>query len=284
MTSEEPSRPYLKCLTDARKIHDGPFNLSPTKQLYSFPKSKRFDDKSTKSLCQEAYYDVPEKLYKGHQGPGIGYGHKYDFTRNAKNVPAPNSYLPKNLTLEEATQKKNGFTFGVSRDQYKQSGMARHLKNAAAIPGPAAYFPTLPKSQVAATLKSRISLHQESTGQIGPGQYQIPPALQTHKQLFNSRHRNAKGVKFPPIVSDKDKEKDKENKRLKTDASGTLSSDTKFQINGKGEYFNSKYHNTLAPAFPKQARSMDLKKSPLPGPGDYTAPSEFGVYVSSRAA
>jgi hypothetical protein len=280
MTSDEPSRPYLKCVTDSQKIHNSPFNLSPSKQLYSFPKSKRFDDQTTKSLCQEAFYDAPAKPNQGQKGTSIGYGHKFDFTSNAKNVPAPNSYLPKNLTMEEGTQKKHGFTFGVSRDQYKQSGMAMHLKNAAQMPGPAAYFPHFPKSQVGTTLKSRINLHQEITGQVGPGQYEIAPALQTHKQLFNSKHRNAKGVKFPPIVP----EHGKENQRLPTDVPGTLSSDIKFQINGKGEYFNSKYHNTMAPAFPKQARSMDIKKTNLPGPGDYPAPSEFGIYVSSKAA
>lgn len=280
MNTDEPDRPYLKLITDSKKVHDSPLNLSPAKALYSFSRSKRFDDNAAKSLCQEAFYNVPAKRYQGHTGTGIGYASKYDFTKNAKDGPAPNAYLPKNLTVTEAVEKKHGYTFGVSREQYTHGGLAHHLKNAASAPGPADYLPLLPKSQIIATMKSRINYSVGKINGIGPGQYELPPAFQLNKQLFNSRHRNARSIRFPPIRPNHDKE----NAQRESDVGKTnLSCDTKFQINGKGSYFNSKYHNTLSPAFGKQTRPLVLKKSSLPGPGDYTSPSEFGVYVSSKA-
>lgn len=280
MAATEPEHAYLKCITDAKKIHDSPFNLSPTKQLYSFTRSKRFNEKVSRSLCSRAFYDIPEKLYQGHKGTSLGYSQKYDFTKHSKNVPAPNAYVPGNLTIAEAVNKKHGYTFGVSRDMFKQSGMVFHLKNAASIPGPDAYFPALPKNQICASLKSRIALPESKQSKIGPGDYSIPPAFQTGKPLIDSRHRNVKGVRFPPIR----KPEGGENQPPKTEVpEATLCSDTKFQMNGKGTYFNSKYHNTQSSAFPKQNRSMEVRKSDRPGPGYYQAPSEFGIYVSSKA-
>lgn len=285
MASSEPEHAYLKCVTDFKKIHDSPLNLSPSKQLYSFSRSKRFNEKSSKSLCDRAFYDISNKVYQGHQGTGIGCGSKYDFTKHSKNVPAPNEYKPQNLTISESVGKKHGYTFGVSREMFKQSEMVFHLKNAAATPGPDAYFPKIQKSQVCVTMKSRIGQPENKAANIGPGQYVIPPAFQTNRPLYNSRHRNTKGIRFPPIAK---MESGKENGKG-TPASdegkapaAELSKDTKFQMNGKGNYYNSKYHNTPASLFPKQSRSMEVKKVKDPGPGDYQMPSEFGIYQSSK--
>lgn len=285
MSSTEPEHAYLKCVTDFKKIHDSPLNLSPSKQLYSFSRSKRFNDKTSQSLCGQAFYDVSNKIYQGHQGTGIGCGNKYDFTKHSKNVPAPNEYKPQNLTISESVGKKHGYTFGVSREMFKQSEMVFHLKNAATIPGPDAYFPKIQKTQACVTMKSRIVKPENKAASIGPGQYVIPPAFQTDKPLFNSRHKNTKGIRFPPIGKI---DSGKENKNATAEqndsivGTGELSKDTKFQMNGKGSYYNSKYHNTPASLFPKQSRSMETKKAKDPGPGDYQMPSEFGIYKSSK--
>jgi len=47
----------------------------------------------------------------------LGYGTKYDFTKNAVNNPPPNSYkLPDSF---DQNNKKKGFSFGLSRDVKK---------------------------------------------------------------------------------------------------------------------------------------------------------------------
>jgi len=43
----------------------------------------------------------------------LGYGTKFDFTKNGKAVPSPNTY---NLTDEFKDGKKKGKSFGLSRD------------------------------------------------------------------------------------------------------------------------------------------------------------------------
>lgn len=284
MSVPPPQRPYLKCVTDSRKIHDNPCNVSPTKQLYSIPHSKRFDEKTAKSNCNQAFYHASDKLYKGHQGTALGLGNKHDFTKLSKNVPAPNAYLPKNLTITDSCRQKYGFSFGLSRDQVKQNGgVSYQLKVSASIPGPDCYAPKLPKSQIHTTLKSRIPEPDPNKCKIGPADYVLGPSFQTGKALFNSRHVNVKSVKFPPVkTGDALKEAEKNKKVFPKVLSDIAAGDDKYQMNAKGNYFNSKYKNTECLVFGKENRDFKNKKSCMPGPGDYVIPSEFGVYRSSK--
>ena len=275
-----PERPYLKCIADSKKIHDNPVNHSPTKQLYSFPHSKRFNSKNSKSVCNAQCYDVNNKIYLGHQGTALGYGKKYDFTQNTKLGPGPNSYLPKNLSIEAGLKQKPGFSFGISKDQIKHNGMALHLKISASLPGPDAYAPKLAKSQKCTTLKSRIPKIKSKGNFIGPGSYKLPPSFQRDKPIIESKFRNTTTMKFPPMKSDKEKQQKKNEKEdSKLEA---MTVDMKYQLNAKGVYFNSKYPNTKGLIFNKENRDSKTKEAKIPGPGNYLMPSEFGIYVSSK--
>lgn len=69
------------------QICNSPLNNSGSKQLYSFSKAKRFPE-MTSSKSEARFYDLPP--IKEKRSAGVGYGTKYDFTKQVKNVPAPN--------------------------------------------------------------------------------------------------------------------------------------------------------------------------------------------------
>lgn len=60
------------------QVCNAPLNNSVSKQMYSFPKAKRFDEKVNKSLCDKLY-DLPD--IKDKRSTSIGYGQKTDVTQ-----------------------------------------------------------------------------------------------------------------------------------------------------------------------------------------------------------
>ncbi len=85
-------------------------NNSKSKSQYSFPKEKRFNEKQT-YLC-DRFYDLPD--LKSKRQAGIGYSHKYDFTKGKQKTPDPTKYLIKSR-IDILTEKKIGVLMGESR-------------------------------------------------------------------------------------------------------------------------------------------------------------------------
>ena len=63
-------------------------NTSKSKQLYSFPKTKRFNE-NYKPLC-DIFYKTSSSITK--RKAAFGYGIKSDFTSGKFLTPAPNQY------------------------------------------------------------------------------------------------------------------------------------------------------------------------------------------------
>lgn len=268
---------YLKCIANGKKIHDSPLNLSPTKQQFSFPHTSHFDKRSIHQYCSAGFYDINEKVYKGHQGTSLGKGEKYNFTQETKNIPGANAYFPKNLTIEESIVKKSGFSFGMSRDLVKLCSSSLNPKNNEFVPGPGNYDPILQKNQKCTTLKSRLKEINKYSSKTGPADYKIPNSFQIDKPLHNSQFKNVKSIRFPPV-----KPKSEVVQKPKEVQNCEMICDMRHQINPKGVFFNSKYPNSGCLMFNKENRSFVSKKVNLPGPGQYLAPSAFGLYVSSN--
>lgn len=118
-------RKCLSVATTSKQIHDNPLNNSPSKQQFSFPHDERFRYKNIHERSLDKFYDVNGMLFRNKKTCSFGIGGKYDFTRNAKNVPAPNAYYPQNLSINES--KKQGFSFGISRDNAPQNSIIPSL-------------------------------------------------------------------------------------------------------------------------------------------------------------
>ena len=93
------------------QVNTGPVNQSKSKQLYSFPKSKRFAYKDF-SNCSKSYYDIPS-TFVTKKGVGIGYGGKTDFTKLYTQTPAPGTYQLQKPVIQNGSKLIH--TFGSGR-------------------------------------------------------------------------------------------------------------------------------------------------------------------------
>lgn len=89
-------------------------NSSKSKQMYSFPKSKRFII-DTKNSSRTFYYNLPVVTSK--RATSIGYGKKSDFTKGTK-WNAPFHEVPR--LFEDKKDGSPKYTFGLSRDYFKK--------------------------------------------------------------------------------------------------------------------------------------------------------------------
>ena len=276
---------FLRTVSSPKQIHDHPLNQSPAKMLYSFPHAERFPRRNFASPCGEAFYDIKEAAYRSKRACSLGKGMKYDFTKNGKAVPAPNSYYPLNLTV--GFEKKRGFSFGLSRESAPQHGIAPFLKSAAANPGPGAYVPVPAKSHKSITFRIKLEKHFKDNKEVGPGKYDVPTTFEPAKRIFNSKFQSTKSIRFAPLkllMNEKEGKQRSESadSKGKENMGPNIAYDTKYQINKVGQFFNSKYKNSKCRIFGKASRDSMKKFSDVPGPGNYVLPSEFGLYESAN--
>lgn len=276
--ASEPQYPYLKSVANHKQIHDHPLNLSPAKMQYTFPHASRFSAQHLKPTANVPFYEVDSKLRKTFRTCSLGKGWKYDFTKNNKDVPAPNSYYPKNLSIGINVAQRKGFTFGVSRELAPQNGIMFASRAGGVKPGPGAYTPELPKSQATVSFRIKTGHQNAENVQIGPGKYNVSSTFEPAKLIFNSRFRTTKSCKFAPLRETLGTKE----ANLPDATPAALQCDLKHQINPSGSFFNSKYQNSMCRSFGKAEREARAKRVNPLGPGDYTLPSEFGIYVSSK--
>lgn len=67
---------------------------------------------------------------------GIGYGTKYDFTKQNNKTPGPNTY-DLGSEIDKNVKKHRGFPFGVSRESMASTGIMGNLNSK--NPGPGNY-------------------------------------------------------------------------------------------------------------------------------------------------
>ena len=277
MLAKEPEHPYLKSMVDHKKIHDNPLNNSPAKMQYSFPHANRFTAQIPKSTSNVPFYNVigvnPKRV---NRACSLGKGKKYDFTVNSKFGPSPNIYYPKNFSI--GTEVRKGFSFGVSRELAPQNGIMYAPKYGGNKPGPGAYTPVFPKSQVTVTFRIKTASKKQGNENIGPGKYEYCSSFQPCNRIINSKYKSTKNVKIPPIRNISLKNLNSPQKPNEN----PLTCDMTHQINKQGVFFNSKYHNSKCRSFSKADRECKNRLANTPGPGNYIMPSEFGFYSSSK--
>lgn len=261
---------FLDVVSTPNQIHNLPVNRSASKQLYSFSKASRFPDINFRPQCSEAFYDIPSSLLRSSRSCSLGKGQKYDFTKITGANPAPNAY---NITIN--TVEKNSSlkaSIGISRDMAPQFGIMPH--KASNLPGPGAYDPKELRSQRTSQFRIRPKLPTNFSNSNGPGAYDILKCFDPSKKIPLSQFRSVSNVKIAPASAVAKREQHQ----------AELYSDTKFQMNKTGVFFNSKYKNSMCRSFGKSTRSITSKRDSNPGPGDYRLPSDFGFYQSSTAS
>ena len=98
-----------------QKVANSPLNQSKTKQLYTFPKTRRFgsnDSFSSTSSC-DRFYELPPLIGSGSPKASIGFGCKTEMTQKEMLMhPSPNKYCIKSI-FEDC---KKGYGFRLGRD------------------------------------------------------------------------------------------------------------------------------------------------------------------------
>eukprot|EP00331_Platyophrya_macrostoma_P023037 CAMPEP_0176442832 /NCGR_PEP_ID=MMETSP0127-20121128/22054_1 /TAXON_ID=938130 /ORGANISM="Platyophrya macrostoma, Strain WH" /LENGTH=276 /DNA_ID=CAMNT_0017827929 /DNA_START=23 /DNA_END=850 /DNA_ORIENTATION=+ len=256
------------------QIHNSPLNNSTAKAQYSFPKAKRDDLVATNA--NSLFYDLPP--VRSARAAGIGYGHKYDFTKGQQKSPAPNAYEPKG-TLDDM-RKKKGFTFGLSREAMAVTGgmMAGDRMS----PGPGAYnIRGLNQKNIAYSFRSKTTqdLLVSNRHVPGPGAYHPPGEISKDGKYFVSKFKNTGAI--ANMTSQRGGLVDTKN------VPGPGAYNPKISLSLNGQYFITGFKSSLARSFGqaslKGSGSTFGTGNNVPGPGSYRLPSEFGYYESKNA-
>ena len=273
MTTLTENHTYLATVSNPRQIHDLPSNNSTAKQLYSFPKAKRFPDVLYRPNCSQAFYDVDPKLFRETRTTVFKGGIRSDFTKFGEETPPPNSYDVKNFSV--GWKKGIGITFGKGRDECKDL-QTLILKDISNVPGPGTYDNPDPlKKTKNFSFRIRRKEMEKEVLEVGPGQYNVPETINSRTFNFNSRYKNIPTTKImPPSQS---------LRKVPRAQSQPHFYDLKTDINPKGIYYTSKFKNSQCRTFGKSNRMIRRAPSAKPGPGSYRLPSEFGFYQSSKA-
>lgn len=261
---------YLDVISTPQQIHDLPMNTSVSKHLYSFSKSERFPERSYRANCSEAFYEIPQLIYRNKRSCSMGKGSKSDFTKTRYETPPPNAYNPQNNSIAFNDAMKPGI--GVSREMAPQMGILPYKSEQ--LPGPGAYNPQSVPSQKTCQFRIKLKNKTDFVNPNGPGSYDILRCFEPTQRVPLSQFKSVQNVKIAPVPLKISREQPQPE----------LFYDTKFQMNKTGVFFNSKYSNSLCRTFGKSPRNTAINRQSYASPGYYRLPSDFGFYESSTCS
>ena len=249
-------------------------NTSTSKQMYSFPTSKRFNDyvKDESSF----FYNIRTPFTK--RSTSFGYGTKVVFSDTNK-YPGPGSYnnLPyinskgryANSELPNSQQNKFGNELRFkSKTITNETPSPNSYSPETMIKGSGIIYNSRYKSNLGKSMGSRLGLISEKLITPGPGSYDFMNINKKGKYpssiLSNSIQSSfSKDIRFKPV---------EDNGNPGPDAYRLES-----MIKGNGIMYNSRYNTNLGKSM--GIRLNDLNKSTTPGPGAYEFFSDFeGFY------
>ena len=249
-------------------------NTSTSKQMYSFPTSKRFNDyiKDESSF----FYNIRTPFTK--RSTSFGYGTKVVFSDTNK-YPGPGSYnnLPyinskgryANSELPNTQQNKFGNELRFKSQTITNENPSPNSYNPETmIKGSGIIYNSRYKSNLGKSMGSRLGLIGEKLITPGPGSYDFMNINKKGKYpssiLSNSILSSfSKDIRFKPV---------EDNGNPGPDAYKPES-----MIKGTGIMYNSKYNTNLGKSM--GIKLNDLSKSTTPGPGAYEFFSDFeGFY------
>lgn len=117
-----------------QQITDMTINQSTSKQMFTFSKSPRFPSTHRKGFC-DTFYTLPS--LSSTRSASIGYGTKYDFTRDSKGKN-PEFYGVKR-DFDPNNTRGLRFSFGINRDAYGKVYCDTNKIPDKSVPGPGKY-------------------------------------------------------------------------------------------------------------------------------------------------
>lgn len=191
-------------VSSPEEINKSPLNTSPSKQLFSFPKGKRFIIPNSKQN-QNVAYNLPTT--KSRRSASFGYGKRYNFARN-NGSPSPTSYNSNTQFKKNPSAK--AFSFGIAREAYSKVYLKGHKgpEMARDIPGPGSYnnelWNSVGKTGKSYTLRPRtgnVGIRAGSKGIPGPGSYEFKNSINPRGSQFISKFKSSGATTFNPPSS-----------------------------------------------------------------------------------
>lgn len=240
-------------------ICNSPLNHSKSKYMYSFGKAQRFPI-INRAYGGSFFYNLPSMKTK--RSTSIGYGTKYDFTRDAKSK-SPVFYNYKS-DFDQKNPSGPRYSFGLGRDRmYKSTDIPG--------PGPANYNVLKPFGRDGIKYTMRIKYNRSSStdniGSPGPGAYSAVTKINPNGTYIVSKNENVHPVEFS-----KDKTERFNYHYEVTPGPSDYKKGSMF-----GKIFDSKFRSTNGITMRPKFKIMDSRDC-YPGPGAYKYFSEFGIY------
>ena len=240
-------------------ICNSPLNHSKSKYMYSFGRAQRFP-MINRYYEGSFFYNLPSMRMT--RSTSIGYGTKYDFTRDAKSK-SPVFYDFKS-DFDQKNQRPHRYTFGLGRDR-----MYRAYDNS--CPGPAKYNILRPfgKDGIKYTMRIKYNRTRSSDNIFspGPGAYSAVTKINPNGTYIVSKNENVHPVEFS-----KDKSQRFNYHYDITPGPSDYKKETLF-----GKIFESKFRSTNGISMSPKFKIIDSRDC-YPGPGAYRSFSEFGIY------
>ena len=240
-------------------ICNSPLNHSKSKYMYSFGRAQRFP-MINRYYEGSFFYNLPSMRMT--RSTSIGYGTKYDFTRDAKSK-SPVFYDFKS-DFDQKNQRPHRYTFGLGRDC-----MYRAYDNS--CPGPAKYNILRPfgKDGIKYTMRIKYNRTRSSDNIFspGPGAYSAVTKINPNGTYIVSKNENVHPVEFS-----KDKSQRFNYHYEITPGPSDYKKETLF-----GKIFESKFRSTNGISMSPKFKIIDSRDC-YPGPGAYRSFSEFGIY------
>ena len=240
-------------------ICNSPLNHSKSKYMYSFSKAQRFPLINSTS-GKNIFYNLPSMRMT--RSTSIGYGTKYDFTREAKSK-SPVFYNFKS-DFDQKNPSGPRYSFGLGREC-----MYRAFDNS--CPGPAKYDILRPFGRDGIKYTMRIKYNRTGSSDNifspGPGAYKPVTKINPEGTYIVSKNENVHPVEFS-----KDKSERFNYHYEITPGPSDYKKSSMF-----GKIFDSRFRSTNGITMRPKFKIVDSRDH-YPGPGAYKFFSEFGIY------
>lgn len=254
-----------------QQISNSPLNHSKTKQMFSFGKAERFP-KIRNSGVTDNFYNLPE--VRMTRFTTLGKGNKSDFTAGSKGK-SPVFYEPKS-DFDQLHPHSPRYTFGLGRDKFEKVYCEGTKMNNPNVPGPGKYSYLKPFGSDAVKFsikgKHRSKSVEMKSNFPGPGQYKEMIQINQRGKFPSSRFENVHEVNFGA-----DKSRRFVYNYNKNPGPSDYEKKPLF-----GFIFDSRFKSSLPKSISFKWKNID-SRSNYPGPGQYRAFSEFGIYESKSA-
>ena len=241
-------------------ICNSALNHSKSKYMYSFSKAQRFPSLNSSTGNAYKFYNLPSM--RMNRSTSMGYGTKYDFTKDAKSK-SPFFYDYKS-DFDQKNPSGPRYSFGLGRDRmYKSMDYTG--------PGPAKYNVRKPFGKDAVKYSMRIKFYKSASTKYfespGPGAYKPVTKINPNGTYIVSKNENVHPVEFS-----KDKTKRFNYKYESTPGPSDYKNNSLF-----GKIFNSRFRSNNGITMRPKLKVIDSRDQ-FPGPGAYKYFSEFGIY------